>query len=152
MRKWKLFPHHRDSFLESVSLSNPVLEECGEAGDAFQNEQNQWRNKKMDEQSKESIVACRFWRSKYLFWDFPGGPQNFWNLERVFPVKREKDKEWGTARAYERRWGKWKTISYATCWVHMPPLQSFGFVSKNLKYDIVHRCFARYSPRATTIN
>ena len=45
----------------------------------------------MDKQSKESIFAGRFWRSKYLFRDFPGGPQNFWNLERVFPSKREKE-------------------------------------------------------------
>ena len=39
VRKWKLFPHHRNSFLESVSLSNAVLE------DAFQNGENKWSNK-----------------------------------------------------------------------------------------------------------
>ena len=40
---------------------------------------------------KNLSLRAGFEEANTFFRDFPGGPQNFWNLERVFPAKREKE-------------------------------------------------------------
>ena len=93
-----------------------------------------------NDQSKESYNVGELRRSKDFFGSFPGDHKTFRPWKQSFLRKEKKIKNEAQQRLMKELGGSGKQY-YTPPVEYMPPLQSFGFVSKKLDCEKCHNEF-----------